>query len=58
MANWYSIYNYATNRHDFKGDDFDTFVKKFRNQAKKGRKVAKYMVAKANGKTYYKVFIQ
>lgn len=58
MADVYSIYNYYTRRTDIATDDKVAFIKKFQNQFKRGRRVAKYMILKQNGKTYYQVFIQ
>ena len=58
MADMYTIYSYRTNRKIISTEDIVSFVKSFRNQAKKGCRPVKYMVQKANGKTYYKVFVQ
>ena len=58
MADRYSIYNYYTRRTDIATDDKLAFIKKFQNQFKRGRRVAKYTILKQNGKTYYTVFIQ
>ena len=58
MADMYTIYSYRTNRKITSTEDIIAFVKSFRNQTKKGCRSVKYMVQKANGKTYYKVFVQ
>ena len=58
MADMYTIYSYRTNRKITSTEDIIAFVKSFRNQTKKGCRSVKYAVQKANGKTYYKVFVQ
>lgn len=55
---YYTIYNYATNRTDLGSDDPAAFVKKIRAQAKRGRRVAKFMSMYKDGRTYYWVAIQ
>lgn len=54
----YTIYSYRTNRKITSTEDIIAFMKSFRNQTKKGCRSVKYTVQKANGKTYYKVFVQ
>ena len=58
VADMYTIYSYRTNRKITSTEDIIAFVKSFRNQMKKGCRSVKYTVQKANGKTYYKVFVQ
>ena len=58
MADMYTVYSYRANRKIISTEDIVAFVKSFRNQAKKGYRPVKYTVQKANGKTYYKVFVQ
>lgn len=58
MADRFSIYNYYTRRTDIATDDKVAFIKKFQNQYKRGRRVAKYMIIKQNGHTYYNLYIQ
>ena len=55
---YYTIYNYATNRTDLGSEDLSAFVKKIKAQAKRGRRVAKFMSRYENGRTYYWVAIQ
>ena len=55
---YYTIYNYATHRTDLGSDDPAAFVKKIRAQAKRGRRVAKFMSRYKDGRTCYWVAIQ
>lgn len=55
---YYTIYNYATHRTDLGSEDHSAFVKKIRAQARRGRRVAKFMSRYENGRTYYWVAIQ
>ena len=55
---YFTIYNYATHRTDLNGEDPAAFVKKIKAQAKRGRRVAKFMSRYENGRTYYWVAIQ
>lgn len=55
---YYTIYNYATHRTDLGSEDISAFVKKIRAQAKRGRRVAKFMSRYKDGRTYYWVAIQ
>ena len=55
---YYTIYNYATHRTDLGSEDPAAFVKKIRAQARRGRRVAKFMSRYKDGRTYYWVAIQ
>lgn len=55
---YFTIYNYATRRTDLNSEDLSAFVKKIKAQAKRGRRVAKFMSSYEHGRTYYWVAIQ